>query len=287
MEGAFSLDRKALARAFDRAAPHYDSSLPSLQRLNTELLERLRYFALEPECILDLGAGTCHAALALRQQFPRAQVIALDLSLAMLCQAPRSWLPRARFHRVAGEAGRLPLRDHSVDLAYSNLLLPFCDQPPLVFGELARVLKPGALFLFATLGPETLKELRLAWEGVDGREHVGRFLGLPQLGEALMQSGLTEPVMDADQYQLEYPNARALMRVLKGLGAQNASISRPRGLTGRRRFQGVIEAYEQARTNLGIPATFEIIFGAAFGGGKSPGRGEYAVPIASVSRRQR
>jgi malonyl-CoA O-methyltransferase len=291
----FSLDRPAQARAFDRAAAGYDASFEPLQRMNAELLERLKYFSLNPQSILDLGAGTCSTTSQLRQRYPRAQVLALDSSLAMLQHAQRSWWRTARYHRVVAEAAQLPLRDHSVDLVYSNLLLPFCDRPHLVFRELARVLREGGLFVFSSLGPDTLMELRQAWRSVDDHEHVSQFLNLPQLGDALMQSGLIEPVMDTEHHTLSYPDAHALMRDLKRLGAQNAVTARFRGITGRTRLQRMAGAYETARLSTGLPATFEVIFGAAFAagsaaaGGHQPGlgSGEAVFPLSSLQKRSR
>src|SRR3974390_1110914 len=80
----FRVDRRALARAFDRAAPTYDGGAAIQRRARDELLSRLDYFALDPRCILDLGAGTLKGARALQQRYPRACVLAFDLSADML-----------------------------------------------------------------------------------------------------------------------------------------------------------------------------------------------------------
>jgi malonyl-CoA O-methyltransferase len=290
-DNEYSLDHRALRRAFDRAAADCDASFVPLQRMNAELLERLKYFSLDPQFILDLGAGTCGASLALRESFPRAQIVALDFSLPMLQGARHSWWPRGRFHRVMADAVRLPLVDHSVDLVYSNLLLPFCDRPHLVFRELARVLKEGGLLVFSSMGPDTLTELREAWRCVDDGAHVSQFLNLPQMGDALMHSGLTEPVMDTEHHSLEFQDVGALMQALKRLGAQNATSARSRGLTGRGRMRAMIDAYESARTPAGLPATFEVIFGAAFAAGRAelgPAAtepGEVAIPLSALKKR--
>lgn len=286
---AFSLDHKALIRSFARAAAHGASSRTSLQRLNAELIERLHYFALKPDCVVDLGAGTCGASLQLRDLYRRAQVVAVDFTPAMLECAPRSWWPRSRFHRVAADATQLPFAARTVDLVYSNLLLPFCDRPDRAFREIARVLKAGGLFVFSTLGPETLKELRQAWASVDHGAHVSLFPNLPQLGNALMHSGLAEPVMDTEQHLIHYSEVPTLVRELKQDGAQNAVSTRTRGLTGRARWAAMIKAYESARTPAGIPATYEVIFGAAFAGTPIESRVEpqgtdIAIPIGSIRK---
>jgi malonyl-CoA O-methyltransferase len=295
----FALDRRALARSFDRAAPGYDAAAQLQQRVRAELLERLRFFTLAPQTILDLGAGTCRGSLALHRSYPRARVIALDIAPGMLKASPRPGWPRRRFERVCADAYALPLAARSVDLVYSNLMLQWCDRPGLVFRELARVLKPGAVLMFSSFGPDTLKELRLAWASVDDGTHVSQFPDLPQLGDALMHAGLAEPVMDVEPQLLLYPDVHALMRELKRIGARNAASQRSRALTGRGRLQRMIAAYETRRTAAGLPATFEVIFGAAFGGAASDpeaavdGHGDassadgYAVPLAALRRSRR
>ena len=260
--------------------------------MNAELLERLQYFALKPAYILDLGAGTGSASLTLRERYRGAQVIALDFARPRLLNIPSPWWPRGRIHRVAADAFQLPLASQSVDLVYCNLLLPSCDQPDRVLREVARVLKKGGLFVFSTLGPDTLIELRTAWAQVDAGPHVHQFLNLPTLGEALMHAGLIEAVMDTERYALHYPDVRSLLRELKASGAHNASSARTRALTGRRRLNRMIQSYESRRHSAGIPATFELIFGAAFAAGSRadpPARsgGAVSIPASSIRRHVR
>src|SRR4051812_50156762 len=52
------------------------------------MLERLDYMKLEPSRVLDAGSGPPQRLLGAR--YPRAEVVALDFSLAMLRSA-RSW----------------------------------------------------------------------------------------------------------------------------------------------------------------------------------------------------
>jgi malonyl-CoA O-methyltransferase len=288
-DSAFELDRHAVRHGFARATAHPEAFASSLQRLNTELLERLQYFALRPEYILDLGAGTGSASLKLRERYRGAQVIAVDFALPRLIKTPSSWWPRGRFHRVAADATLLPLANRSIDLVYSNLLLPFCDRPDEVFREVARVLKEGGLFVFSSLGPDTLKELRAAWAQADDGAHVNQFPNLPALGDALMHSGLIEPVMDTEQHPLHFPDVRSLLRELKGSGTRNAIRSRAGALTGGGRLLRMIESYESRRGSDGIPATFEVIFGAAFATGSradpvAAGGGDVAIPVASIRK---
>jgi malonyl-CoA O-methyltransferase len=291
----FRLDRRALRRSFDRAGDSYDAAAVLQSRVRTELLARLDFFALSPDAALDLGAGTCGLALALRARFPRARVLGIDLALGMLRQAPRTWWPRRTIDRVCADANALPLQASSVDIVVSSLMLQWCDQPDAVFAEVSRVLRPGGLFVFSTFGPQTLHELGEAFTHADGAEHVSRFADLTALGDGLARAGLREPVMDVDEHRLHYADARSLMAELRRIGATHAAADRARGLMGRARLQRMIDAYEKRREAGGLPATYEVIFGTAFGGepGAGSGRanaardGEVQVPVGSITRRTR
>lgn len=289
-EPVFALDRRAVRRSFDRAAAAYDAAAVLQGQVRAQLLERLDYVRLEPAVVVDLGCGTGHAARALKDRYPRARVIAIDLAEGMLREARRcrSWL--RRFDRVCADARRLPLAAGSVDLLFSNLMLQWCPELDEVFAEFRRVLKPSGLLNFTTFGPDTLFELREAWAAADGGVHVNAFADMHDLGEGLMRAGLAEPVLDVERMSLAYPDVVALMRDLKAIGARNANAARARGLTGRRRFAAMQAAYERRRRNGVLPATYEVIFGQAWGpAAQAPLRGrrsgEFTFDVGAIGRR--
>jgi malonyl-CoA O-methyltransferase len=153
------------------------------------------------------------------------------------------------------------------------------------------VLKPGGLLTFTTFGPDTLVELRQAWAAADdGHTHVNRFIDMHDLGDALVRSGLAEPVLDVERYTLTYATARDLMRDLKAIGAHNATAGRPRGLTGRAALERMAAGYEGFRQEGRLPATYEVVFGQAWAPlSPSPARGapgEVTVPIGRIGRRR-
>ena len=51
---------------------------------------------------------------------------------------------------------------------------------------------------------------------------------------------------------------------LKHLGAHNITAGRPRGLTGRRRLQRMLQAYETYRHDGVLPASYEVVYGHAW-----------------------
>jgi malonyl-CoA O-methyltransferase len=254
-----------------------------------ELLGRLDIVRLEPAAVLDLGAGTGHASIALKRRYRSSQVVALDLAEGMLREAGRRQTLLRRFRRVCGHAAALPLREASIDLVFSNLMLQWCQDPDAVFGECRRVLKPGGLLTFTTFGPDTLYELRRAWAVADERTHVNRFIDMHDLGDALVRAGLVEPVMDVERFTLTYAEVRELMHDLKAIGAHNANSGRPRGLTGKGAMARMTTAYEAFRRDGRLPATYEVVYGQAWCP-LHPARNrrtpeEVTVPVAKIGRR--
>jgi malonyl-CoA O-methyltransferase len=290
---AFRLDRPEVRASFDRASATYEAAAVLQARVADELLTRLEPFNFKPEVVVDLGAGTGRITGELKRKYRRALVVALDLAPRMLQEARRHQQLFRRFERVCGDAMRLPLTDASVDVIFSSLMLQWCDPPDEVFAEIRRVLKPGGFFAFTTLGPDTLRELRSAWEDADGAmneyNHVNHFLDMHDIGDALVRAGLSEPVLDVDRMQLTYPNALALMRDLKAIGAHNVTAGRPRGLLGRARLQRMQDAYEAFRKDGKLPATYEVVYGAAWGAAGRPASamvsGEARIAPGSIRRR--
>lgn len=265
-----SLDRNSIARHFSRAASSYDQHAALQREVCERLIGRLDGLKFQPATILDLGCGTGFGAQALRQRFPEARVIAMDLALPMLEQARRrrGWwqgLWRKGFEPVAGDATALPLVDDSIDLVFSSLMLQWIDDPAPVLASLRRVLRPDGLLLLSSFGLDTLTELRQAWASVDDRQHVSRFTDVQRMGSALTRAGFAEPVLDTDWITTTYSQPRHLLTELKGIGATNAQRERASGLTTPAQLKRMLAAYEAFRMDDGrYPASWEVLYASAW-----------------------
>jgi malonyl-CoA O-methyltransferase len=289
-----TLDPKFVARTFGRAAAAYDRHAELQREVGERLLERLDGLKFQPLSILDLGCGTGAQTRALRQRFPQARLLAMDVSVPMLARAARrrGWW-RKRFDLAAGDANALPLADARFDLVFSSLMLQWCNDVPAVLANLRRVLRPGGMLLLSSFGLDTLSELRAAWASVDPYPRVSRFTDIQRLGSALTGSGFAEPVLDTDWITTTHENPRDLMHDLKGIGASNAAGDRNPGLTTPRRLKAMLQAYETFRRPDGLyPATWEVLYASAWA--PDPGqpirteRGEEAsIPVASLGIRRR
>ncbi|MDQ6647028.1 MAG: malonyl-ACP O-methyltransferase BioC [Pseudomonadota bacterium] len=280
----FHLDKSLVRRHFGRAAKSYEQHDVLQREVQAALLERLDFYTETPLRVVDVGAGTGRGTALLKQRYPKAEVIAIDLALPMLRAAKQHSSWRKPFARVCAEATALPLADRSVDVLHSNLCFQWIDDLPALFGECMRVLQPGGLLVFSSFGPDTLKELRAAWAEADQQPHVSRFLDMHDVGDAMLNAGLRDPVLDVFRYTLTYSEPRKLLEELQGLGATNADSTQVRGLTGKARYQRMLAAYETMRDDGRIPATWEVVSAHAWGPPVGqPRRGAGGGEIASFS----
>jgi malonyl-CoA O-methyltransferase len=275
---------RAARRAFDRAAASFDSASFVHDETRGRLLERLELIRLEPRVAVDLGCATGQSAAALAARFPRAHVLALDSSRRMLSAAGMRCAGACT--GIAADAMRLPLRDGAVDLLFANLVLPW-TRPDVALGEAARVLTAGGVFMFATLGPDTLGEVRRAFAAVDTKLHVHAAFDLHDLGDLCMAAGLAEPVLDVDRLRVTYGSVTNLLRDLRSVGAVSLAGGRRRTFTGARRWRA-FEAALARDVDGRFEVTVELILGQAWGQGPPRSRrsasGEVTVPLESVRR---
>ena len=156
---------------FDLFAEHYQAAHARNVRISGETPEyfarykieevRRRWTAAglaEPRAILDFGAGVGASLPHLAQDFPGAQITALDVSRRSLAVAELRFPKAADF--VTYDGGDIPLADQSVDLIFSACVFHHIDAGEHVdiFRRLKRVLAPGGrmvIFEHNPLNPVT------------------------------------------------------------------------------------------------------------------------------------
>ncbi|MCU7922151.1 MAG: malonyl-ACP O-methyltransferase BioC [Candidatus Thiodiazotropha sp. (ex Dulcina madagascariensis)] len=279
VESQLTIDKRQARIAFSRAAPNYDAVAALQREIAQRMLDRLAYIRHQPAVVLDVGAGTGEATLELTRHYKKARVIALDFALPMLSQVRKRGGGLRRPRCLCGDAEQLPLADQSVDMIFSNAVLQWCNDLQGTFREFRRVLRPDGMLLCSTFGPDTLQELRASWSTVDGDSHVTSFPDMHDVGDAMLRAGLAEPVVDMDRMRLTYDDVSALMRDLKSLGAHNVTTRRPRGLTGKKRFQAMLDAYEALRVEGKLPVSYEVVYGHAWAPRQRQMEGVTMIPV--------
>jgi len=93
----------------------------------------------ERPVVLDLAAGTGDFSLMVRQRYPGARAVAVDITERML-QLARG---RGVQHTVCGDAGLLPFADHSFDCVIVGYGLRNFPSLDVAVREIERVTRPG------------------------------------------------------------------------------------------------------------------------------------------------
>ncbi len=266
----FEIDKKAVRKAFSKAATQYDAAAVMQREVCKRMLERLDYIKQKPESVLDVGSGTGWGSRQLGERYPAAQIVALDIAMGMLqtARGSSSWWGKlfagnTRQH-VCADMESLPVMDRSMEMVWSNLAVQWCNDLPATLAEFHRVLKVDGLLMFSTFGPDTLKEIRIAFQGVDGYNHLNRFADMHDIGDMLVAGGFGDPVMDMEYITLTYNDVKSVMQDLRDIGAHNATAGRSTGMMGKKAWGKVMENYERMRRDGSLPATFEVIYGHAW-----------------------
>ena len=249
----------------------------------TRMHERLALVRITPEHVLDAGCGEGEDLTTLQKRFPKAAMLGLDASPAMLAEAQaaqtaalssmnrllQQWLPagmgrESGANLLCGNFSQLPFGINAVDLVWSNLALHWHPQPDRVFAEWRRILRQDGLLMFSCFGPDTFKELRAAFAQADSEPHALPFVDMHDFGDMLVNAGFSTPVMDMETLTVTYGSVEKLMADVRACGG-NPLDTRRRSLLGKQAWQRVVDALEQSRDADGkIPLTFEIIYGHAF-----------------------
>jgi len=273
-------------RRFELAADNFDDFDFVHAVTRDGLFARLEPMTIAAKVVVDLGCATGTTSKLLGKRFRGARIVGIDQSPAMLRQASakKSWFAKHSF--IEADAANTSLDDHSVDVVFSNQLLPWIDDVPAVFTEVNRILRKDGLFLFTSLGPDSFSELRQAWQATDQEPHVHHFADMHNIGDAAVRAGLGDPVLDVDRLKVRYSDPAAVFRDLSGSGGRNCLTDRRRSLTGKRRFAGLTEALQSAAVDGQIEFDLELVYGHCWGSGKQPGTDGVRISLNEIGRRK-
>ncbi|MDL4913697.1 MAG: malonyl-ACP O-methyltransferase BioC [Enterobacterales bacterium endosymbiont of Blomia tropicalis] len=245
------VDKRAVARAFGRAATHYDRHA-ALQRLSGDAL-----LALAPlhtgKKVLDAGCGTGWYSHVWRQR--GKQVTALDLSAQMLQQARQN---NAADHYLMGDIDALPFASASMDMVWSNLVVQWSDTLRAALSQFTRVLKPEGCLLFSTLSAGSLHEVHQAWSHIDNGTHANHFLNEQEIATTCAEYHLK---CQSQVITLHFPDALSAMRSLKGIGATHLHQGRESHLLTRQRLAQLEKHWP--RDAQGFRLSYHLMYGVS------------------------
>ena len=177
---------------WDRKASGYSkSSIPDVESYQRKLSETQKLFRPDMR-VLEFGCGT--GATAVQHAPHVAHIDAIDISEKMLEigreRATKSHIENIRFTR--GTLSEFNAETASLDAVLGLNVIHLLPDSQAVLSEVARILKPGGLFISSTacLGSSYMRFIKLIVP-------LGKFLGLIPDVFVLTESQLTKEVTDA------------------------------------------------------------------------------------------
>jgi malonyl-CoA O-methyltransferase len=232
--------------------------------ITLRMMQKLELLKHQPRSLLIIPDAPGIHASHLAKRFPKA-------GLASALESNLNWVDTAtmklartcgfitkgitRFPAMTESSVALP--DQSQDMVFSNLWIHTLYQPQRVIQEAWRVLREGGLFSFSYLGPDTGKELRaMQCDAMDGSPLAvlpGAW-DMHDLGDALVESRFSDPVMDMEYLYLEYESDALYLQDALALGLLSA--------------QQVQEIATDKTMKLPQKMTLEVVYGHAWVVGK-------------------
>lgn len=254
------MSKTDIAKKFDAVAKQYHQAAYLAKQSATALDQCLALMQLQPQHILDVGCGSGFCLENLIDRYPKAWIIGLDISPAMLLQAAKIG-KTDKMMLCLSKAEQMAFVDHSFDLITANLSLLWHDFNDLL-NECARLLKPNGLLLFSMLGLDSVKEQRLSYDDK-------RLRDMHLIGDDLLQCGFEDPVMEVDHLQFHYDRLALFEQEYYSLGLDDLI-----------RLKQDLPAQPQV--------TFEMIYGHAWRQqpvNQSGAQGEVVIPLSKIRRR--
>jgi malonyl-CoA O-methyltransferase len=209
-----------------------------IRGISEHMLKQLEWMTLQPKVV---AISDHFGKEALKLRYPQAEIIELE----------------------EGETVSLP--DHSVDLFFANLLLPWCKNVKKTFSEWRRIVSPNGLLLFSSLGPDTLRE-------IPKNILLLQLIDMHDLGDELIHAHWADPVLDMEYLTVTYRDLVKLLNELKLTKMVAPEVS------------SLLAGSEGDVFSL----TYEIIYGHAWGGSlvsSADSDGVVKIPLSHLKRR--
>jgi malonyl-CoA O-methyltransferase len=159
--------------------------------------------------------------------------------------------------------------DLSQDMVWSNMQLHMEAAPKRMIESWHAALKTDGFVMFSLLGPDTLIELRAAYERRGWPAPLHTMTDMHDWGDRLVQHGFAEPVMDMERLTLTFATPERALQELRELGRNlnparlgvEAGLQAISSKAWRASLLGVLDECRNADGQIAL--TFELIYGHA------------------------
>jgi malonyl-CoA O-methyltransferase len=246
------------------------------QEVARRLAAKLEVIRLQPLNWLDWGGFLGSGAALVQVSYPQAQrwVVEPVPELAersreqWRAQAPKSWWAPWRREtdpvRLDAATEAVPWSAQGVQMVWANMALHAHPDLPQLLRQWHQALAVDGFLMCSGLGPDTARELRQLYRALDWPLPTIDFIDMHDLGDALVEAGFADPVMDMERITLTWATADEMLSELRTWGG-NVAQGRLTGLRTPRWRIRLLQALTQHLTRpdgrLGL--TVELVYGHA------------------------
>lgn len=231
------------------------------------MAEKLDVILLKPSAWIDWWSVVGGGIDLLTQRYPKAQAMLVEPTAALMSpQSEPVW--RRWLGALSGASRRVQLESDDLpagqaQLIWANMMLHASSEPDALLRRWHRLLAIEGFLMFSCLGPDTLKQLRALYAQLGWPAPTLPFRDMHDIGDALVQAGFADPVMDMERITLTWASPRALIAELRAWGGnvhpkRFAGLRTPRWLA---RLETELAVLAQPDGRLAL--TFELIYGHA------------------------
>lgn len=259
--------------------------LPEASWLNQEVARRLaaklEMILLQPQQWLDWGAFLGGGAAEVQARHPKARRWVAEPTLALQersreqwrAQAPKNWWTPWRREAdpvvLASPGGELSAKPWAegagaLQMLWANMTLHTAADLPGLLKQWHGLLAVDGFLMCSGLGPDTARELRQVYRELGWPLPTIDFIDMHDLGDAMVDAGFADPVMDMERLTLTWATAEDMLAEWRTWGG-NVAQGRMQGLRTPRWRARLLEVLTQGlkRPDGRLGLTLELVYGHA------------------------
>ncbi|MEK8024736.1 biotin synthase [Pseudaquabacterium rugosum] len=235
------------------------------QEIARRMAERLVVIREPAAHWLDWGGFIGGGRAAVQSVWPAARVSVVEPDAALLARSRELaqgpwWRGRKPQWPVLAEQ-EVPAA--GAGLLWANMQLHAAEDAGALITAWRRALQVGGYLMFSTFGPDTLAELREIYAEAGWPAPHPPYADMHDIGDALVQAGFADPVMDQEVLRLNWSGPAQLVAELRGLGGHLGRQRHPGLRTPRWRERLHAALARRADAQGRITMRFEVVYGHA------------------------
>lgn len=155
------IDKEKLKRRFSRNARNYDKYANVQKKMANSLVDQIHQKDINIKTILEIGCGTGYVTQRLINDFPNAQITAVDIAPGMIDYVS-SIIQSEHVSFICGDIEEIDLKK-SYDLIISNATFQWFNDFNKTVSKLMHYLDQDGILVFTTFGEGTFQELHVAF----------------------------------------------------------------------------------------------------------------------------